>query len=215
MEYLTGYMKTDGHVVLEKAEVYGIPAALAVCGDLSASVSGDVTEPVTGALKGRLASYFAQDFVSGVSRYGEDYLQAAVFGASLSPAGGTPLLGPGSEFGTGCAGILAAGKSAYIYVSEGSGMCIVRSADVFGRRRLIRCLSSENGGEDVTELAPGQLLMACPEAWMDDNTPDRRISGMIGLFDPDDIRDDEAFDRRLNELAGEGFEGCAAALIMR
>ena len=211
MEYLTGYMKTCGHVVLEKAEVNGIHTALAVCGDLPDRASRDVTEPVTGALKGRLASYFAQDFVSGVSGYGEDFLQAAVFGTSFLPAGETPLLGPGSGFGTGCAGMLAAGKNAYIYVTEGSGMCIVRSAEVFGRRRLIRCLSPEEGGEDVVELAPGQLLVACPEEWME--RPGKSLSDMISVFD--DIRDDGAFDRHMNELAGEGFDGCAAALLVR
>ena len=210
MEYLVGYMKTSGHVVLEKADVRGIPTALAVCGDLDV-ISGENTEPVSGALKGRLASAFAQNFVSGVSEYGEDYLQAAVFGLSVSPAGEAPLFGPGAEFGSGCAGILAAGRNAYIYVTEGSGMCILRSAEVFGRRKLIRCLSSEEGGEDVVGLQPGCLLIACPEKW----TEERSLSELISLFDPEDIRDDDAFDRHLGELAEEGFEGCIAALLAR
>ena len=203
-------MKTSGHVVLEKADVRGIPTALAVCGDLDV-ISGENTEPVSGALKGRLASAFAQNFVSGVSEYGEDYLQAAVFGLSVSPAGEAPLFGPGAEFGSGCAGILAAGRNAYIYVTEGSGMCILRSAEVFGRRKLIRCLSSEEGGEDVVGLQPGCLLIACPEKW----TEERSLSELISLFDPEDIRDDDAFDRHLGELAEEGFEGCIAALLAR
>lgn len=210
MEYLVGYMKTSGHVVLEKADVRGIPTALAVCGDLDV-ISGENTEPVSGALKGRLASAFARNFVSGVSEYGEDYLQAAVFGLSVSPAGEAPLFGPGAEFGSGCAGILAAGRNAYIYVTEGSGMCILRSAEVFGRRKLIRCLSSEEGGEDVVGLQPGCLLIACPEKW----TEERSLSELISLFDPEDIRDDDAFDRHLGELAEEGFEGCIAALLAR
>ena len=208
-------MKTCGHVVLEKAEVRGIPAAFAVCGDLRGPEPGESAIPVTGALKGRLALFFSQDFVSGVSGYGEDYLQAAVFGASFLPAGETPLLGPGAGFGTGCAGILAAGSSAYIYVTEGSGMCIVRSAEVFGKRKLIRCLSPEEGGEDVVELTPGQLLMACPEEWTKGAESGKSLSDMAELFDPDDIRDDDAFDRRMNELAGEGFVGCAAALLAK
>ena len=203
-------MKTSGHVVLEKADVRGIPTALAVCGDLDV-ISGENTEPVSGALKGRLASAFARNFVSGVSEYGEDYLQAAVFGLSVSPAGEAPLFGPGAEFGSGCAGILAAGRNAYIYVTEGSGMCILRSAEVFGRRKLIRCLSSEEGGEDVVGLQPGCLLIACPEKW----TEERSLSELISLFDPEDIRDDDAFDRHLGELAEEGFEGCIAALLAR
>ena len=210
MEYLVGYMKTSGHVVLEKADVRGIPTALAVCGDLDV-ISGENTEPVSGALKGRLASAFARNFVSGVSEYGEDYLQAAVFGLSVSPAGEAPLFGPGAEFGSGCAGILAAGRNAYIYVTEGSGMCILRSAEVFGRRKLIRCLSSEEGGEDVVGLQPGCLLIACSEKW----TEERSLSELISLFDPEDIRDDDAFDRHLGELAEEGFEGCIAALLAR
>lgn len=210
MEYLVGYMKTRGHVVLEKADVRGIPTALAVCGDLDV-ISGENTEPVSGALKGRLASVFTRNFVSGVSEYGEDYLQAAVFGLSVSPAGEAPLFGPGAEFGSGCAGILAAGRNAYIYVTEGSGMCILRSAEVFGRRKLIRCLSSEEGGEDVVGLQPGCLLIACPEKW----TEERSLSELISLFDPEDIRDDDAFDRHLGELAEEGFEGCIAALLAR
>ena len=203
-------MKNSEHVDLEKADVRGIPTALAVCGDLDTE-SGEKTEPVSGALKGRLASAFAQNFVSGVSEYGEDYLQAAVFGLSVSPAGEAPLFGPGAEFGSGCAGILAAGRNAYIYVTEGSGMCILRSAEVFGRRKLIRCISSEEGGEDVVGLQPGCLLIACPEKW----TEERSLSELISLFDPEDIRDDDAFDRHLGELAEEGFEGCIAALLAR
>ena len=210
MEYIVGYMKNSEHVDLEKADVRGIPTALAVCGDLDTE-SGEKTEPVSGALKGRLASAFAQNFVSGVSEYGEDYLQAAVFGLSVSPAGEAPLFGPGAEFGSGCAGILAAGRNAYIYVTEGSGMCILRSAEVFGRRKLIRCISSEEGGEDVVGLQPGCLLIACPEKW----TEERSLSELISLFDPEDIRDDDAFDRHLGELAEEGFEGCIAALLAR
>jgi hypothetical protein len=203
-------MKTCGHVVLEKADVRGIPTALAVCGDLDTG-SGEKTEPVSGALKGRLASAFAQNFVSGVSEYGEDYLQAAVFGLSVSPAGEAPLFGPGAEFGSGCAGILAAGRSAYIYVTEGSGMCILRYAEVFGKRKLIRCLSSEEGGEDVVGLQTGSLLIACPEKW----TEEQSLSEMMSLFNPEDIRDDDAFDRHLRELAEEGFEGCITALLVR
>ena len=213
-------MKTCGHVVLEKAEVNGIHMALAVCGDLDYIPLPDEAEPVTGALKGRIAAAFQNDFTGGVSRYGEDYLQAAVLGYSMSPAGETPLFGPGAGFGRGCAGILAAGSNAYVYVTEGSGMCIVRITDVFGKKKAVRCISSEEGGEDILGLEKGAVLIACPECWTFEYLEENKENGksledFVCLFDPDDVERDEALDRRMAELAGEGFDGCAAALIVR
>ncbi len=228
-------MKTCGHVVIEKAAVKGTETALAVCGDIGLESGSGEEAPVTGALKGRIAEAFQRDFISGVSAYGEDYLQAAVLGYSMVPAGETPLFGPGCGFGSGCAGILAAGSSAYVYVTEGSGMSIARIADVFGRKRIVRCISSEGGGEDIIELFPGAALIICPEDWLgeadgrkaedrrardgsaeDSRSEDRKtLDDMITLFDPSDIRDDDSLDRHMSELAGEGFEGCAAALIVK
>ncbi len=203
-------MKTCGHVVLEKARAGETDAALLVCGDLP-EAAGPESTPVTGEFKGKIATAFAGDFISGVSGYGEDYLQAAVMGYSMVPTGETPLFGPAAEFGSGCAGILSAGSNAYVYVTEGSGMCIVRMADIFGKKKLVRCLSSE-GGEDVIGLSEGSVLIACPERWMEGGPS---LNDMISLFDPSDIKDDDAFDRHLSELAGEGFTGCAAALMVK
>lgn len=212
-------MKTEGHVVLEKAVVKGISTCMAVCGDIKAHgpESDDVRSPgVSGKDKGVLASFFQNEFVSGISKYGEDYLSASAFGYSLSPAGKSPLIGPGAEFGTGCAGILAAGASAYVYVTEGSGMCIVRLATVFGKKKFVRVISSDEGGEDVIDLANGSVLIACPESWIGEQLAEKsRINDIIYLFDPDDIISDDAFDKRLNELIGEGFTGCMAALAYK
>jgi len=202
-------MKTCGHVVVEKAVVKGINASLLVCGD----VSPQGNAAVTGRLKGGLASFFQKNFVKGIYEYGEDFLQAAVFNYSMSPAGKAPLIGPGSEFGSGCSGILAAGKYAYVYVNEGSGMCIVRLADVFGKRKFVRVLSSSSGGEEIMDLYEGALIMAIPESWMDGSQ--RVLDDYKGLFDPAGISSDKNFDRHLYELANEGFKGCAAALLVR
>ncbi len=225
LEYLTGYMKTGGHVVLEKAAVKEVKTALAVCGDLAGVRPGTDAEAVSGRDKGALASFFQNDFTDGILRYGEDYLSAAAFGYSLSSAGEDPVIGPGCTFGTGCAGILAAGSSAYVWTTEGSGMCIVRLARVFGRVRFVRCISSFEGGEDVLELAPGSVIAACPECWTSEYAKECEDPGVdgkmpvlddyISLFDPDEITSDEAFDRRLAELKGEGFDGCIVALAVR
>ncbi len=66
-------------MVLEKADVGGICAAMAICGDLPVSGEKENAGAVTGELKGSLALFFSRDFVGGVSKYGADYLQAAVF----------------------------------------------------------------------------------------------------------------------------------------
>ena len=235
MEYITGYTKTLGHVVLEKAKVKDISIALAVCGDMASVNGGDGRLQVSGRDKGALASFFQNEFASGVMKYGEDYLSAAAFGYSLSPAGLSPVIGPGSFFGSGCAGILAAGSSAYVWVTEGSGMCIIRLARVFGKNRFVRCISSYEGGEDVLDLSPGCVICACPECWTSEYvkenegnlTADGRstasfpggIKGTLddytALFEPDLILYDEAFDRRLAELKSEGFDGCIAAVAVK
>lgn len=213
-----GLYKTIGHVVLEKADVGGTCAAMAICGDLPAGDTPESTGSVTGELKGSLALFFSKDFVSGISKYGADYLQAAVFGFSVSSAEESPVLGPGSEFGSGCAGILAAGGNAYVYVTEGSGMCIVRTALVFGKKKFVKCLSPEFGGEDILLLDEGTVLIACPEKWADEVLLGEGCSGQfspMSALDVDDISGDDAFDRHLKELAGERFEGCIAALAVK
>lgn len=221
MEYLTGYTKQSGHVVLEKAVIKGIPAAMAVCGDLPYICLEEGIKPVTGESKGALAGFFLRDFTCGISDYGADYLQAAVFGFSTSPAGFSPVLGPGSEFGSGAAGILASGENAYVYVTEGSGMCIVRIADVFGKKRFVKCLSPEFGGEDVISLSAGSVLIACPEKWADEvllqgeNSTGRAQEDLLTVFNVNDISGDESLDRRIGEIAGEGFEGCIVALAVK
>ena len=235
MKYLTGYAKTNGHVVLEKADVKGINIALAVCGDLDPAEDDDSLR-VIGRTKGALASFFQNEFTAGIMKYGEDYLSAASFAYSIAPAAETPIIGPGCSFGKGCAGILAAGSKAYIWVTKRSGMCIVRLARVFGKSRFVRCISSYEGGEDVLELVPGSVIIACPECWtaeseaentgrmgrcINASSPAENIAVSvlsdehIPLFDPDEIASDEVFDRRLSELKGEGFEGCIAALLVK
>ncbi len=205
-------------MVLEKADVGGICAAMAICGDLPVSDGKENAGLVTGELKGSLALFFSKDFVGGISKYGADYLQAAVFGFSTSPAGRVPLLGPGSEFGSGSAGILAAGENAYVYVTEGSGMCIVRTAEVFGKKKFVKCLSQEFGGEDVIDLFSGTVIMACPEKWADEvllNASEDETKGMMAVLDASDIADDDSFDRHIKELAGEIFSGCIGALAVK
>ena len=199
--------------MLEKADVRGICAAMAICGDLPSGEKKEGASAVTGELKGSLALFFSKDFIGGISKYGADYLQAAVFGFSTSPAGCTPVLGPGSEFGTGSAGILAAGSNAYVYVSEGSGMCIVRTASVFGKKKFVKCLSSEFGGEDVLALDEGTVLIACPEKWADEAL--LNAEDLISALDVTDISGDDSFDRHIGELAGDRFEGCIAALAVK
>ncbi len=218
--------------MLEKADVRGICAAMAICGDLPSGEKKEGMSAVTGELKGSLALFFSKDFVGGISKYGADYLQAAVFGFSTSPAGCTPVLGPGSEFGTGSAGILAAGSNAYVYVSEGSGMCIVRTASVFGKKKFVKCLSSEFGGEDVLALEAGTVLIACPETWAgtigdgslgpwfldQENRPQWSLENRpqwSEVLDVNDISSDDSFDRHIKELAGDRFEGCIAALAVK
>ncbi len=211
MEYLTGLYKTTGHVVLEKAKVGDISAAMAICGDLPGIDAGEA-KVVTGELKGSLALFFSKDFVGGISGYGADYLQAAVFGFSTSPAGKAPLLGPGSEFGTGSAGILAAGDNAYVYVTEGSGMCIVRSAEVFGKKKFVKCLSQEFGGEDLISLSEGCVIICCVEKWADDVL---FSADVVAALDASDIPGDDSLDRHLKEIAGDAFEGCMSVLMVK
>jgi hypothetical protein len=218
LEYLTGLFKTTGHVVLEKADVRGICAAMAICGDLSFPEGERKAFAVTGELKGSLALFFSKDFVGGISKYGADYLQAAVFGFSTSPAGKAPIIGPGSEFGTGSAGILAAGENAYVYVTEGSGMCIVRTAQVFGKKKFVKCISQEFGGEDVLSPEEGCALIACPEKWADDfllSASGEELERVMAVLDATDISSDESLDRHIGELAGDDFDGCICALLVK
>ena len=218
MEYLAGLYKTCGHVVLEKAAVGDICAAMAICGDLPLPDKGEAAAAVTGELKGSLALFFSKDFVGGISKYGADYLQAAVFGFSVSPAGQAPVIGPGSEFGSGSAGILAAGENAYVYASEGSGMCIVRTAEVFGKKKFVKCISQEFGGEDVIVLFSGTVILACPEKWADEvllNASNEKTEEYLSVLDAADIADDDSFDRHIRETAGEEFAGCITALAVK
>ena len=200
-------------MVLEKAVIKGIPAAMAVCGDLPYIPCEEGVKPVTGESKGALAGFFLREFTDGVKEYGADYLQAAVFAFTTSPAGKETVIGPGSEFGSGSAGILAAGEHAYVYACEGSGMCIVRSAYVFGKKKFVKCISQEYGGEDVLGLDEGSVIIACPEKWADEillNSPE-----YIEALDASDIPNDESLDRHLKEIAGDDFDGCLAALLIK
>ena len=218
MEYLTGYTKTAGHVVLEKAVVKGINASLLVAGDIPVP-GADPSAIVSGEVKGRIAAGFQRDFVNGIMEYGEDYLQAYVFGSTLAPVSESSVLGPGSEFGTGSAGILACGENAYVWTSEGSGMCIVRIFSLFGKSRVSKSLSSEVGGDDVIKLSPGDVLMACPENWTEDLlyclSDDKDMFRILWeLVKNGEIPDDKTMDRVLREIAGDSFNGCLAALAM-
>ena len=218
MEYLTGYAKQNGHVVLEKAVIKGIPAAMAVCGDLPYIPIEEGVKPVTGESKGALAGFFLRDFTEGVKAYGEDYLQAAVFAFSTSPAGKEIAFGPGLEFGTGSAGILAAGENAYVYSGEGSGMCIVRLAEVFGKKKFVKCISQKFGGEDVIGLGEGCVVLVCPEKWADEiliGSSAEERDAFIAALNPCDISDDDSLDRHLREIAGDSSGGCLAALLVK
>ena len=191
---------------------------MAICGDLSFPEEERKVFAVTGELKGSLALFFSKDFVGGISRYGADFLQAAVLGYSTSPAGKAPVIGPGSEFGSGCAGILAAGENAYVYVTEGSGMCIVRTARVFGKKKFVKCISQEFGGEDVLSLEEGCALIACPEKWADEallKASGDDLESMMAVLDASDISSDESLDRHIGELAGDDFDGCICVLLAK
>ena len=204
--------------MLENADVGGICAAMAICGDLPVSGEKENAGLVTGELKGSLALFFSKDFVGGISRYGADFLQAAVFGFSTSPTGKAPVIGPGSEFGSGCAGILAAGENAYVYVTEGSGMCIVRIASVFGKKKFVKCISQEYGGEDLLSLEEGCALIACPEKWADEallKASGDDLESMMAVLDASDISSDESLDRHIGELAGDDFDGCICVLLAK
>lgn len=203
-------MKKSGHVVLEKADVCGVEAMMAVCGDLGMPSGEAFGAPVTGELKGKLATWFSHIFLNGIKKYGEDYLQAAVMAGTMSPAAESPVIGPGCEFGTGCAGMLACGHCAYVWAGEGSGMCVLRSADVLGKKKMVRALSSETGGEDILEITDDVVLLICPEDMSDDI-----IHGSSMLTGVCDISDDASFDRYLGRMAEGEKAGCIAALLVK
>jgi hypothetical protein len=94
-------------------------------------------------------------------------------------------------------------------------MCIVRTANVFGKRKFVKCISSEFGGEDVTALDTGTVLIACPEKWADEVLLGGDMESVTEALDVTDISGDDSFDRHLKELAGEGFEGCIAAVAVK
>ena len=213
-EYLTGYVKTDGHIVLEKAVINSINTFFAVC------VGGDDTDPqkvrADGRLRGALATWFQRGFLEGVKTYGEEYVINVADKTSRSA--GEEMTGPDLAFES--AGILASGENAYVWTAEGSGFCIMRILGLFGKRRITRVLSSEIGGEEVLKLSSGDMLMICPESWTDDDPDTAKLDpvsneGLLDFFDVREIGDDAAFDRRLAEFAGEGFRGCVAALAVR
>ncbi|MBO4610196.1 MAG: hypothetical protein J5696_10055 [Lachnospiraceae bacterium] len=218
-EFLTGYIKKCGHIVLEKAGVKGNNVFYTVCGDLDEMTDEGNVPFINGRTRGKLASGFQREIIGGISRYGEDHL----FTLSEKPASdddGNPLTGPEMNFGSGCAGIFAVSENAYVWTQEGSGMCVIRISEVLGKSRVIKCLSSEIGGDTTVALAPGSILAVCPEEWADEQLlpekkTDNAFLSLISVFSAGDIRDDAFFDRVLGELTDDDFKGCMAALAVK
>ena len=218
-EYLAGYIKKGGHIVLEKAAVKGNNVFYTVCGDLDEMKDSAGMPVINGRSKGELASGFQSDILGAVSKTGEDCI-FSLPGKTFYGTCGKPLTGPEMTFGSGCAGILAVGESAYVWTAEKSGMCIVRISEILGKSRASKCLSSDIGGDTVTAIMPGSILIACPEKWADEQLlPEKKTDNafrtLISVFASGEIRDDAFFDRVLGELADETFKGCMAALAVR
>ena len=218
-EFLTGYVKTGGHIVLEKAAVKGNNVFYTACGDLE-EMKDEAGKPVmNGRSKGELASGFHHEIMGAISKHGTDCI-FSVSEKTFYNSEGKPLTGPGMDFGSGCAGILAAGENAYVWTGEGSGMCVIRITEVLGKSRVIKSLSSEIGGDTTVGLAPGSILMVCPEDWADsqllpEKKTDNAFLSLISVFSAGDIRDDAFFDRVLGELTDDDFKGCMAALAVK
>ena len=218
-KFLTGYVKTRGHIVLEKAAVKGNNVFYTAAGDLDELKDAAGRPVMNGRSKGELASGFQHEIMDEVSKKGADCifsLTEKTFYNSERKA----LAGPDMSFGSGCAGILAVSENAYVWTREGSGMCVIRITEVLGKSRIIKCLSSEIGGDTAVTLAPGSILAVCPEDWADSQLlPERKNDNafvtLLSVLSSGDIRDDAFFDRVLGELADDTFKGCMAVLAVR
>ncbi len=218
-KYLAGYVKNGGHIVLEKAAVKGNNVFYTAAGDLE-----EMNEPagmpvMNGRSKGELASGFHHVIMDEISRAGADCI-FSLPGKTFYTPDGRALTGPEMSFGSGCAGILACGENSYVWTSEGSGMCIIRISEILGKSRVIKCLSSETGGDAVVSVSDNSFLIACPESWADvqllpEKKKDNAFTSLISVLSSGDIRDDAFFDRVLGEVADGSFKGCMAALAVQ
>lgn len=218
-EFLTGYVKTCGHIVLEKAAVKGNNVFYTAAGDLDEMKDAEGRPVVSGRSVGELASGFHHEIVEEVSKKGADCVFSLPGKLFAGSAGKAPA-GPDMSFGSGCAGILAVSGNSYVWTQEGSGMCVIRITEVLGKSRIIKCLSSEIGGDTTVGLAPGSILAVCPEDWADaqllpERKEDNAFVSLLSVFSSGDIRDDAFFDRVLAELTDDTFKGCMAVLAVR
>jgi len=218
-EFLTGYVKTCGHIVLEKAAVKGNNVFYTAAGDLDEMKDAEGRPVVSGRSVGELASGFHHEIVEEVSKKGADCVFSLPGKLFAGSAGKAPA-GPDMSFGSGCAGILAVSGNSYVWTQEGSGMCVIRITEVLGKSRIIKCLSSEIGGDTTVGLAPGSILVVCPEDWADaqllpERKEDNAFVSLLSVFSSGDIRDDAFFDRVLAELTDDTFKGCMAVLAVR
>ena len=218
-EFLTGYVKTCGHIVLEKAAVKGNNVFYTAAGDLDEMKDAEGRPVVSGRSVGELASGFHHEIVEEVSKKGADCV-FSLPGKLFAGSAGEASAGPDMSFGSGCAGILAVSGNSYVWTQEGSGMCVIRITEVLGKSRIIKCLSSEIGGDTTVGLAPGSILAVCPEDWADaqllpERKEDNAFVSLLSVFSSGDIRDDAFFDRVLAELTDDTFKGCMAVLAVR
>ena len=218
-KFLAGYVKCGGHIVLEKAAVKGNNVFYTACGDLEEMKDAAGMPVMNGRSKGELASGFHHVIMDAISRHGEDCI-FSLPGKTFYNPDGRAIAGPEMSFGSGCAGILACGENAYVWTSEGSGMCIIRISEVLGKSRVIKCLSSEIGGDSVVSVSDNSFLIACPESWADEQLlPERKtdnaFTSLISVLASGDLRDDAFFDRVLGELTDGSFKGSVAALAVK
>lgn len=218
-EFLTGYVKTCGHIVLEKAAVKGNNVFYTAAGDLDEMKDAEGRPVVSGRSVGELASGFHHEIMEEVSKKGADCV-FSLPGKLFAGSAGIVPAGPDMSFGSGCAGILAVSGNSYVWTQEGSGMCVIRITEVLGKSRIIKCLSSEIGGDTTVGLAPGSILAVCPEDWADaqllpERKEDNAFVSLLSVFSSGDIRDDAFFDRVLAELTDDTFKGCMAVLAVR
>lgn len=218
-EFLTGYVKTCGHIVLEKAAVKGNNVFYTAAGDLDEMKDAEGRPVVSGRSVGELASGFHHEIMEEVSKKGADCV-FSLPGKLFAGSAGIVSAGPDMSFGSGCAGILAVSGNSYVWTQEGSGMCVIRITEVLGKSRIIKCLSSEIGGDTTVGLAPGSILAVCPEDWADaqllpERKEDNAFVSLLSVFSSGDIRDDAFFDRVLAELTDDTFKGCMAVLAVR
>ncbi|MBO4882422.1 MAG: hypothetical protein J5570_02790 [Lachnospiraceae bacterium] len=218
-KFLAGYVKTCGHIVLEKAAVKGNNVFYTAAGDLDELKDAAGRPVMNGRSTGELASGFHHEIMGEVSKEGADCI-FSLSGKTFYNSGGIILAGPDMNFGSGCAGILAVSENAYVWTQEGSGMCVIRITEVLGKSRIIKCLTSEIGGDTTVGLAPGSILAVCPEDWADaqllpERKNDNAFATLLSVLSSGDIRDDAYFDRVLGELADDTFKGCMAVLAVR